>query len=76
MDCFICKGATIKSVTTFVADLKSCLVIVRNVPCDECTQCGETFIADDVAAALDRLVNEARQAHTQIAVLTFTADVA
>ena len=49
MTCFFCKGDMIESTTTHFVDLKKCIVIVKNVPCLECTKCGETVYTDKVA---------------------------
>lgn len=37
--CFYCKGKTmIPSVTTHVVTLNNCVMVVKNVPCEECEQ--------------------------------------
>lgn len=40
MTCFYCKGDMVDSTTTYVEDLGNC-IIIRNVPCSKCSQCGE-----------------------------------
>ena len=53
--CMFCKAdEVISSTTTHVVDYKGCLIIVKNVPCEECVQCGEIFISDDVAIRLEK----------------------
>ena len=49
MTCFFCKDKMIETTTTHFVDLKNCIVIVKNVPCLECPQCGEIVYKDDVA---------------------------
>ena len=47
--CFFCKnGTVIHTVTTYMVDLETCIVIVKNVPCEECTQCGEKYFTDSI----------------------------
>ena len=41
MTCFICKGAIEHKLTTFTVDLGHCIIIVKNVPSEVCSQCGE-----------------------------------
>ena len=42
--CFYCKNETMRSaVTTHVVTLENCVIIVKNVPCEECEQCGESI---------------------------------
>ena len=40
-ECFMCKGNLENKLTTFMVDLDSCIVIVKNVPSQVCSQCGE-----------------------------------
>ena len=47
MTCFYCKGDLKPSTTTHFVDLKKCIVIVKNVPCLECSKCGETVFTDE-----------------------------
>ncbi|MFP4076877.1 MAG: type II toxin-antitoxin system MqsA family antitoxin, partial [Halochromatium sp.] len=44
--------------TTFTAELGFGVVVVRHVPAFVCDQCGEEWIQDPVAAALEALVKE------------------
>lgn len=69
--CPSCGGKRKTGTTTFSVDLGFGVVVVRNVPAQVCSQCGTDWIADDVAARLDELVEEARQKHHQIEVSTF-----
>jgi YgiT-type zinc finger domain-containing protein len=47
--------------TTFTADLKFGVVVVREVPALVCGQCGEAWIEDAVAAKLEDLVGDVRR---------------
>lgn len=42
-NCTFCKGDLHAALTTFTIDLDSCIVIIRNVPSQVCTQCGEPY---------------------------------
>lgn len=76
MNCFFCKGSLEESVTTHVVDLKKCIVIIKNVPCTECSQCGETFFDNDVVSQLEIIVNSFKNAITEIAVVNYSDQVA
>lgn len=69
--CFLCKGDLENKLTTFMVDLGNCIVIVRNVPSQVCSQCGETSYSDDVAEQLERIVNSVRNSMTEIAVVNY-----
>ena len=74
MTCFFCKGDMIESTTTHFVDLKKCIVIVKNVPCLECTKCGETVYTDEVASRLDDIVKTVSNLMTEIAVIEYSSD--
>ena len=58
--CPLCAGRREPGRTTFTAELGFGVVVVRHVPALVCDQCGEEWIEDSVAAALEAVVEEAR----------------
>jgi len=76
MSCFMCKGSIEDKLSTFMVDVENCIVIVKNVPSQVCSQCGETSYSDDVASRLENIVDTAREALTEISVVNFTSNVA
>ena len=74
MKCFECKGEMKQSTITHVVDFKTCIVIVRNVPCLECELCGEAYYTDEVQQRLDEIVGAMKEFMTEIAVVEYTAD--
>ena len=76
MRCFFCKGELVGSTTTHVVTLDNCIIIVKNVPCTRCDQCGETFFSDKVAEQLELIVKRFRTAVTEIAVVNYSDKVA
>lgn len=73
MTCFMCKGTTEDRLTNFIADLGNCIIIVKGVPSQVCTQCGEASYSNDVAERLQKIVNATKNAMTEIAVVNYTA---
>lgn len=73
MICFMCKGTTEDRLTNFIADLGNCIIIVKGVPSQVCTQCGEVSYSNDVAEQLQKIVNATKNAMTEIAVVNYTA---
>lgn len=77
MNCFVCKGILEDKTTTFMVDLGKCIVIVKNVPSQVCSQCGEVSYSDDVAGELEKITTALRESITEIAVINYpTKDVA
>lgn len=54
MTCFYCKGDMLDSTTTYVEDLGNCIIIIRNVPCSKCSQCGEVSYNGTVLKQLEK----------------------
>lgn len=71
--CMYCKCKTItSSFTTHVVNYKNCIIIIKNVPCEECEQCGEKYYSDEVAMQLEYLVNTAKQLMQEVAVIDYS----
>ncbi|MCI9357376.1 MAG: YgiT-type zinc finger protein, partial [Lachnospiraceae bacterium] len=51
---------------------KGCVIIVKNVPCEECEQCGAKYYSDETARQLEKLVNTAKQLMQEISVINYT----
>ena len=48
--CMLCKCDTVRqSTTTHVVNYNGSVIIIKNVPCEQCEQCGEIFYTDEVA---------------------------
>ena len=61
------------SITTHVVKLKACIIIIKNVPCAECVQCGETFFDNDVALQIEKIVKELKSVITEVAIVNYSA---
>lgn len=56
MNCFVCKDNMKEGLTSHVVNLDSgCTIIIKNVPCMKCTQCGEVWYNGKVMAQLERV---------------------
>lgn len=71
MTCFMCKGEIISSTTTFMVDLGNCIIIVKNVPCSQCSQCGEISYSNEVAKRLEKIVDTLKNTVTEIAITDY-----
>lgn len=61
----------VHSVTTYMVDFKDCIIIVRNVPCEECTDCGEKYFSDSVMERLEAIVKRAKEIASEVFVTDF-----
>lgn len=74
--CPVCGGTKRRGTTTFTVDYKSGILVVRNVPAEICSQCGEEWIGDEVAAKLETVAETARKEKKQVEVVDFALTVA
>ena len=72
MTCYACNYELTQSTATYFAGLKSCMVIIKNVPCLECKRCGEVFYSDPVAERLDEIIAQVKKLVTETAVVKYT----
>jgi len=61
------------NITTHVVKLKTCIIIIKNVPCTECEQCGAAFYDNDVAMQLEKIVKDLKIATTEVAIINYLA---
>ncbi len=70
--CMYCKNSTaVKSTTTHVVDYKNCIIVIKNVPCLECEQCGEKYYMDEIAEKLEMIVGTAKKWMQEMAVIDY-----
>ena len=68
--CMYCKNSTtVNSTTTHVVNYKNCIIVIKNVPCLECEQCGEKYYT--VAEQLEKIINTAKKLMQEIAVIDY-----
>ena len=69
--CPLCGGRKAPGTTTFSADWGFGVVVIRRVPATVCSQCGADWIADEVAARIEKAVGDARAKHSEVEILAF-----
>jgi len=70
--CFYCKGEMTPSTTTHVVDYNGCIIVIKNVPCDECCQCGEIEYSDDVMKQLEVIVHKIKNLMQEVSVVDYS----
>lgn len=70
--CMFCRNGTTKeSITTHVVNYKNCVIIIKNVPCLECNQCGEKYYTDEVSEKLETIISTAKKLMQEVAVIDY-----
>ncbi len=62
--------------TNFIADFDDCIIIIKNVPSQVCTQCGEVSYSYEISKQLENIVQNVRSVVSDIAVVNFKDKIA
>ena len=76
MTCFFCKGTLCESTTAHMIELGHSILVVKNVPCRRCAQCGEVTLSSDVMEQLDALAALFQNAMAEVAVVNYAEKTA
>ena len=71
MTCFSCKGDVEKSTTTYMTEYNGCYIIIKNVPCTKCTQCGEEYLNGATLQNIEHILETLKNMLTEIAVVGY-----
>ena len=76
MKCIFCKGNMLEGTTTDFTDLGSCMVIIKNVPCLKCDQCGETAFTGKIVKELEIIIDDVKDSLMEVAIINYLDKVA
>ena len=72
MKCLLCKADTmIDTKSTYFAQLENCYVIIENVPCKKCTQCGEVVYSASVMEKIDDILDRIQNIASKIFIMDY-----
>jgi len=76
--CIFCKGKLKHDVTDYIENTGSLVTLVKDVPCEKCRQCGETFFDNDTVLTLEEVLSKVQHKSSDVAltVMMFTQNVA
>ena len=69
--CPLCGGKKRPGKTIYSVDLGKGIVVVKDIPAQVCSQCGEEWIDAQTAQVLEKIVNDAKKRAYEVEVLTF-----
>lgn len=71
MTCFSCKGNLEKTTTSYMTEYNKCYIIIKNVPCTKCTQCGEEYLNGVTMQRIEQIIEKVKNILTEIAVVDY-----
>lgn len=73
MDCLSCKSGTMSnSTTTYTAVLDDCVLVLKNVPCVKCEQCGDVLYNTDVLEKIDSIIALAEKMASEVSIIDYS----
>lgn len=72
MNYLYCKGELEDKLTNYIADFGDCIIVVRNVPTQVCSQCREKSYSYHVSVRLQEIINQVRYIVSGIAEVTYS----
>ena len=77
MKCAICKSHLEKKEVNHIVDLgEDGIIIVKNVPANACTQCGEYYLDTATAMELEKIIEEIRKNKAEVLIVKYSDKVA
>jgi len=76
MTCLFCKGDMLPDTTTDFTELDKCMVIIKNVPCLKCDQCGETVFTGRIVQEIEQIIDKLKDSLTEVAITSYPSKVA
>lgn len=72
MNCLVCKsGVMIDSVETYFAKLNGGYIIIENVPCKKCEQCGEILFSVSTIEKIENLLEIYAKVYSKIFIIDY-----
>ncbi len=74
MRCLVCKDGEMKeSKNTYFAQLNDCYIIIENVPCHKCDQCGEVVYSMSVMERIDTILEKIENIASKIFIMDYAS---
>lgn len=67
----MCKGNVTETTTTYMTEYHGCYIIIKNVPCKKCTQCGEEFLNGVTLQKIEKIIQKIRESLSELAIVDY-----
>lgn len=69
----MCKGDMRDDVANFMVDIDGRFIIIKNVPCHKCTQCGEVSYSGVIARRLEEMIEGLKASLDEVSIVEYAA---
>ena len=66
--CVYCGGKLEATTTDYVEKIDNYVIVIKNVPCEKCAQCGEEYFSTSVAEHIERILDSIQKISSEITV--------
>lgn len=72
-NCFFCKGILEDAFTNHMVDVNGHFIIIKNVPCHKCNQCGEISFSGEVVSKLEEIIEKYKEELIEVTIVEYAA---
>ncbi|MCC8029454.1 MAG: type II toxin-antitoxin system MqsA family antitoxin [Lachnospiraceae bacterium] len=66
--CVYCGGNVKNDVADYIEKIGNYIIVIKNVPCEKCSQCGEEYFSSTVARKIESILNSIQKISSEITV--------
>lgn len=66
--CVFCGGKLQETTTDYVEKIDNYVIVIKNVPCEKCHQCGEEYFSDEVSQNIELILDTVQKISSEITV--------
>ena len=68
MRCAFCGGAEKAATTEYIEKQGNYIIVIKNVPCMKCEQCGEVYFSTEVIKVIEKIFNAIQMIASELTV--------
>lgn len=69
--CIFCGGSLEQGTTEYIEKQGNYIVVIKNIPCEKCKQCGEEYLSDEVMQKLELFLSKIQKISSELTVTVF-----
>ncbi len=66
--CVYCGGALKEATVDYVEKIDNYVIVIKNVPCKKCNQCGEEYFSTPVAQKIESILDGVQKISSEITI--------
>ena len=73
MNCYTCNSNhMVDAITIYVEKLENGILIIKNIPCKKCVQCGEKFFSVIIMKEIEKLSKMAENIISEVMIIDYS----